>query len=136
MGVLVIWLVFLLEFAAKLWLAPRRLRFLRRHWFQAAAFRCADASRLPLPAPVLARARASGREGRAVLAVQADPVPDSVGRRVAMLGGFLFGLVVSPRFGDRRCLFSLTTGASARIATSASPIDNSRRRTARGISAG
>lgn len=30
-----IWAVFLLEFAAKLWLAPGRLRFLRRHWLQA-----------------------------------------------------------------------------------------------------
>lgn len=30
-----IWSVFLIEFLAKLWLAPRRLRFLRRHWFQA-----------------------------------------------------------------------------------------------------
>lgn len=30
-----IWALFLLEFLAKLWLAPRRLRFLRRHWFQA-----------------------------------------------------------------------------------------------------
>lgn len=30
-----IWGVFLVEFAAKLWLAPRRVRFLRRHWLQA-----------------------------------------------------------------------------------------------------
>jgi hypothetical protein len=29
--------VFLVEFLAKLWLAPRRPRFLRRHWLQAAA---------------------------------------------------------------------------------------------------
>ena len=29
-----IWAVFALEFATKLWLAPRRLRFLRRHWWQ------------------------------------------------------------------------------------------------------
>ena len=29
-----IWAAFVLEFVAKLWLAPRRLRFLRRHWFQ------------------------------------------------------------------------------------------------------
>ncbi|MDP8942641.1 MAG: ion transporter [Actinomycetota bacterium] len=32
-----IWAVFVAEFAAKLWLAPRRLRFLRRHWLQALA---------------------------------------------------------------------------------------------------
>ncbi len=29
-----IWGTFVLEFAAKLWLAPRRLRYLRRHWWQ------------------------------------------------------------------------------------------------------
>ena len=29
-----IWAVFLTEFLAKLWLAPRRLRFVRRHWIQ------------------------------------------------------------------------------------------------------
>ncbi|MDQ4081902.1 MAG: hypothetical protein M3123_03310, partial [Actinomycetota bacterium] len=29
-----------------------------------------------------------------VLALQADPVPESVGARIAMLAGFLFGLVV------------------------------------------
>lgn len=32
-----IWAVFVAEFAAKLWLAPRRKRFLRRHWIQALA---------------------------------------------------------------------------------------------------
>jgi voltage-gated potassium channel len=32
----VIWAVFALEFGAKLWLAPRRLRFLKRHWLQTA----------------------------------------------------------------------------------------------------
>jgi voltage-gated potassium channel len=31
-----IWFVFAMEFAAKLWLAPRKGRFLRRHWVQAA----------------------------------------------------------------------------------------------------
>lgn len=30
-----IWSVFLLEFGAKLWLAPNRFRFLRRHWLSA-----------------------------------------------------------------------------------------------------
>jgi voltage-gated potassium channel len=29
-----IWALFGLEFAAKLWLAPRRLRYVRRHWWQ------------------------------------------------------------------------------------------------------
>jgi len=33
----VIWGVFLLEFAAKLWLSPARRRFLRRHWLTALA---------------------------------------------------------------------------------------------------
>lgn len=32
----VIWAIFAGEFAAKLWLAPTRLRFLRRHWLQLA----------------------------------------------------------------------------------------------------
>ena len=32
-----IWAVFALEVAAKLWVAPNRLRFVRRHWFQIAA---------------------------------------------------------------------------------------------------
>ncbi len=31
-----IWAVFALEFLAKAWLAPRRIRFLRRHWLEAA----------------------------------------------------------------------------------------------------
>ena len=31
----VIWAIFALEFGAKLWLAPKRLRFLKRHWLQA-----------------------------------------------------------------------------------------------------
>ncbi len=30
-----LWTIFLLEFVAKLWLAPSRTRFVRRHWFQA-----------------------------------------------------------------------------------------------------
>ncbi|HEV3378551.1 MAG TPA: ion transporter [Thermoleophilaceae bacterium] len=32
----VIWALFAIEFAVKLWLAPRRLRFVKRHWFQVA----------------------------------------------------------------------------------------------------
>lgn len=32
-----IWGIFLLEFLAKLWLAPKRLTFVRRHWLQAVA---------------------------------------------------------------------------------------------------
>ena len=33
----IIWAVFLVELSAKLWIAPRKLRFVRRHWFQIAA---------------------------------------------------------------------------------------------------
>lgn len=33
----VLWAVFVLEFVVKLWLAPRRRRFLERHWLQALA---------------------------------------------------------------------------------------------------
>ncbi len=149
-----IWAVFLLEFGAKLWLAPRRLRFLRRHWFQAAAllvptlriFRFLRLLRLgrALPAArvVSSSYRSVGTARRlfrsrlgylgatgvvvaiaaaelaylferhqpepafgsfgdallwafaAVLALQADPVPSSVGGRITMLGAFLFGVVV------------------------------------------
>lgn len=32
-----LWALFVLEFAAKLWLAPARRRFLKRHWLQALA---------------------------------------------------------------------------------------------------
>ena len=149
-----IWGVFLLEFLVKLWLAPRRLRFLRRHWLQAAALvvptlrvlrflrllrlgRALPAARVVSSsyrsvgtARRLFRSRlgylaATGvvvsvavaelaflfeRDQRApafdsfgdallwsfavVLALQADPVPTSVGGRLVMLAGFLFGLVV------------------------------------------
>lgn len=149
-----IWSVFLFEFLAKLWLAPRRLRFLRRHWFQAAAlavptlrlFRFLRLLRLgrALPAArvVSSSYRSVGTAKRlfrsrlgylaatavvvsvavaelaflferdrpdgafdsfsdallwslaAVLALQAEPVPVSIGGRLAMLAGFLFGLVV------------------------------------------
>lgn len=150
----VIWAIFLLEFLAKLWLAPRRLRFLRRHWLQAAAllvptlrvFRFLRLLRLgrALPAArvVSSSYRSVGTARRlfrsrlgylgatavvvsiavaelaflfehdrrdsafasfgdallwsfsTVLALQADPVPVSVGARIVMLAGFLFGLVV------------------------------------------
>lgn len=149
-----IWGTFVVEFVAKLWLAPRRLHFVRRHWFQAIAlavptlrvFRFLRLVRLGRALPAarvvsssyrsvgtarrLFRSRlgylaatavvvsvavaelaflferdgphsAFGSFGDAllwsfatVLALQADPVPASVGGRVVMLAGFLFGLVV------------------------------------------
>ncbi len=149
-----IWAVFLVEFVAKLWLAPRRLRFVRRHWLQAlmlvvptlrvlrflrllrlgralpaarvvsSSYRSVGTARrlfrsrlgyLAATAVVVSVAVAElaflfehGRPDSAfdsfgdallwsfatVLALQGDPVPASVGGRVAMLAGFLFGLVV------------------------------------------
>ncbi len=69
----------MLEFVANLWLAPRRLRFLRRHWLQAAA--------VVLPTLRLFRFLRLLRLGRAL------PAARVVGR-ITMLTGFLFGLVV------------------------------------------
>ncbi|MBD0328821.1 MAG: ion transporter [Thermoleophilia bacterium] len=149
-----IWAVFLVEFASKLWLAPRRLRFVRRHWFQAAALlvptlrvlrflRLLRLGRaLPAARVVSSSYRSVGTARRlfrsrlgylgattvvvsvalaelayiferdrpdpafdsfadallwsfaTVLALQGDPVPGSVGGRIAMLAGFVFGLVV------------------------------------------
>lgn len=147
-----IWAVFLAEFALKLWLAPRRGRFLRRHWLQAAALvlptlrllRFARLLRLGRALPAarvvtssyrvtgtarrLVRSRLGylaaltavvgvavaelvyllerGRPGFAsfadailwsfstVLALQADPVPQSAAGRLVMLAGFVYGLVV------------------------------------------
>ena len=149
-----IWGVFAVELLAKLWLAPRRLRFLRRHWLQVLmlavpALRVLRFLRLlrlgrALPAArvVTSSYRSAGTAKRlfrsrlgylgavsvvvalalaqivfvlergtrdgvfesfgdavlwafaVVLALQADPVPASVGGRVAMLLGFGFGLVV------------------------------------------
>ena len=150
----VIWAVFALEFAAQLWLAPRRGRFLKRHWLQAAALviptlrvlrfvrllrlgRALPAARVVsasfrglAPARHLLRSRL-GYLGAAsvaaavaaselaylferdsadpafenfgdaivwgfstVLALQADPVPQSTGGRVVMILGFGFGLVI------------------------------------------
>jgi len=149
-----IWALFLLEFAAKLWLAPRRARFLRRHWFQVVALvvptlrvlrflRLLRLGRaLPAARVVSSSYRSVGTARRlfrsrlgylaatavvvsvavaelaflferdqpdpavssfgdallwslaTVLALQGDPVPTSVGGRLVMLAGFLFGLVV------------------------------------------
>lgn len=149
-----IWALFLVEVSAKLWIAPRKLRFVRRHWFQIAALllptlrllrffrllrlgRALPAARvvsssyrsvgtarklfrsrisyLAATAVVVAIAVAElayllerdhpdarlGSFGDAllwafatVLALQADPVPASVGGRIVMLVGFAFGLVV------------------------------------------
>lgn len=150
----VIWAIFAAEFAAKFWLAPKRLRFLRRHWLQAAALliptlralrfvrlvrlgRALPAARVLsasyrglAPARQLLRSRvgylAAATAAVAVaaselvylferdrpdpafdsfgdtlvwgfatvLALQADPVPQSVEARVVMIVGFAFGLVI------------------------------------------
>lgn len=150
----VVWAVFALEFAAKLWLAPRRARFLKRHWFSGRSASDPDVARPPLRAsrasrPGIARRachqrflpRARARAAAApiatrylgaastaaaiaaaelaylferdrdepvfenfgdaviwgfstVLALQADPVPESAAARVVMLVAFLFGLVI------------------------------------------
>lgn len=150
----VIWGLFLTEFSAHLYLAPKRLRYLRRHWFRALAIliptlrflrflrllrigRALPAARvvtssyrvvgtarkllstrlayLGAVATVVAVAVAElaylfEREaaqpafssfGDAVLwafavvvALHADPSPTTTGARLAMLGGFAFGLVV------------------------------------------
>jgi voltage-gated potassium channel len=149
-----IWGVFLAEFLAKLWLAPRRLRFVRRHWLQvlmlavpalrvlrflrllrlgralpaarvvSSSYRSAGTAKrlfrgrlgyLGAVSAVVAIALAEiayvferGVEGgrfdsfgdavlwafAVVVALQGDPVPASLGARIAMLLGFAFGLVV------------------------------------------
>lgn len=58
----VIWGVFLAEFGLKLWLAPHRWRFIRRHWFQVAA--------LALPTLRLLRFARLLRLGRALPAAR------------------------------------------------------------------
>ena len=149
-----IWGIFLAEFLVKLWLAPRRLRFVRRHWLQVlmlavptlrvlrfvrllrlgralpAARVVSSSYRTVGTARTLFRSRLGYLAGTAavvaialaelaflfehdardpafesfgdallwgfsvVLALQGDPVPETVGARVAMLAGFVFGLVV------------------------------------------
>lgn len=149
-----IWGVFLLEFLAKLWLAPRRLPFVRRHWIQvlmlviptlrvlrfvrlvwlgralpaarvvSSSYRSAGTakrlfrSRLgylgALSAVVVVAVaevafvfEREAREGvfssfgdallwsfASVVALQGDPVPTTTGAHLAMLAGFVFGLVI------------------------------------------
>ena len=149
-----IWAVFAVEFLAKLWLAPRRLRFLRRHWLQVAMLlvptlrllrflRLLRIGRaLPAARVVSSSYRARGTAKRiarsrlgylggitalvivavaelaflferdspdaafdgfgdalfwaatTVVGLQGDPVPSTLGARLAMLAGFAFGLVV------------------------------------------
>ena len=149
-----IWAIFLVEFLAKLWLAPDRVRFVRRHWLQllmlavptlrvlrfvrllrlgralpaarvvSSSYRTVGTARklfrsrlayLVGTAAVVAIALAElaflfERDARdpafqsfgdallwgfsVVLALQGDPVPESLGARLSMLAGFVFGLVV------------------------------------------
>lgn len=147
-----IWAIFLLEFLGKLWLAPRRLTFVRRRWLQALALlvptlrvlsflrllrlgRALPAARVAASsyrsagvARQLVRSRLGYLGGLSavasiavaelayvferesgifdsfgdavtwglsvVIAMQGDPVPESVGGRIVMLAGFAFGLIV------------------------------------------
>lgn len=149
-----IWGVFAAEFAVKLWLAPRRLRYMRRHWWQPlllllpflrvlSFLRLARAGRaLPASRVISSSYRAAGTaryllrsrlgylgalsslsavavaelayiferdvEGSifgsfgdavfwaisTVLALQASPVPASVGGRIVMVVGFVIGLIL------------------------------------------
>ena len=149
-----IWAVFVTEFGAKLWLAPNRPRFLRRHWLQvlgllvpwlrflrfirllrigralpaarivSSSYRSAGAARrllrsrlgyLGAISAVVAVAVAElaflfERDhpngvfssfgdallwaATAVIALQGDPTPASMGGRLAMLLAFLTGLIV------------------------------------------
>lgn len=149
-----IWAMFACEFGAKLWLAPRRTAFLRRHWLQALALlvptlRVLSFLRLVRLGRALPAARVAASSYRtagvargllrsrlaylaglsavvaiavaelafvferdvsggafgsfvdavlwgftAVIALQGDPVPVSVGGRIVMIVAFAFGLVV------------------------------------------
>lgn len=149
-----IWGVFVLELVTKLWLAPRRLAFLRRRWLQVLALlvptlRVLSFLRLLRVGRALPAARVAASSYRSagvarglvrsrlgylgglsavvaiaiaelafvferdvdggafqsfgdaviwgltvVLAMQADPVPASIGGRIVMLAGFAFGLIV------------------------------------------
>lgn len=149
-----IWAIFLAEYVVNLWLAPDRVRYVRRHWLRALAIvvptlrvlrflRLLRIGRaLPAARVVSSSYRSVGTARRlfrsrlgylgatavvvaiasaqlayvferdhpdgvfpsfgdallwslaAVLALQGDPVPSSLGARVAMLGAFAFGLVV------------------------------------------
>lgn len=149
-----IWAVFALEFAAKLWLAPHPLRYVRRHWWQPlllllpflrvlSFLRLARVGRaLPATRVISSSYRAAGtarfllrsRLGylgalstisaiavaelaylferdvagsvfpsfgdallwgfTTVVALQGDPVPESLGARIVMTVGFVIGLIL------------------------------------------
>ncbi|HSI79219.1 MAG TPA: ion transporter [Solirubrobacterales bacterium] len=149
-----IWAVFAFEFAAKLWLAPRRLHYVRRHWWQPlllalpflrvlSFLRLVRAGRaLPASRVLSSSYRVAGTArylfrsrlaylgaistvsaiaiaelayvferdvegsvfgsfgdallwaGATVIGLQGDPVPESVGGQVAMIVGFVIGLIV------------------------------------------
>jgi voltage-gated potassium channel len=98
-----LWAVFLVEFLVKLWLAPRRTRFLRRHWLQALA--------LAVPALRMLRFLRLVRLGRAMPAARvlsssyrtAGSARRLLGSRLGYLGGL--GLVVTIAVAELGYLF-------------------------------
>lgn len=149
-----IWGIFAFEFAIKLWLAPKRFRYVKRHWWQLAmlalpflrllrflrlvrlgralpasrvissSYRMAGTARFLLRsrlaylggvasvgaiavaelAYIFERDASDGAFGSfgdallwavtVVLAMQADPVPETAGGRIVMIGGFVVGLIL------------------------------------------
>ncbi len=98
-----LWAVFLVEFLVKFWLAPRRIRFLRRHWLQLLA--------LAVPALRVLRFLRLVRLGRAMPAARvlsssyrtAGSARRLLGSRLGYLGGL--GLVVTIAAAELGYLF-------------------------------
>lgn len=98
-----VWAVFVVEFAVKLWLAPRRFRFLRRHWVQVLA--------LAVPALRVLRFLRLIRLGRAMPAARvlsstyrsAGSARRLLGSRLGYLGGL--GVVVAVAVAELGYLF-------------------------------
>lgn len=98
-----LWAVFLVEFLVKLWLAPRRISFLRRHWLQLLA--------LAVPALRVLRFLRLVRLGRAMPAARvlsssyrtAGGARRLLGSRLGYLGGL--GLVVTIAVAELGYLF-------------------------------
>ncbi len=99
----VVWAVFVVEFVVKLWLAPRRFRFLRRHWLQLLA--------LAVPALRVFRFLRLVRLGRAMPAARvlsssyrtAGSARRLLGSRLGYLGGL--GVVVTIAVAELGYLF-------------------------------